>query len=556
LANGIKLLPVKGMQLDLALQYLTPEFARYLKNLSYFPTDTSEVGGDRSSHSGMFKPFISNDVYDNTFVLPAGDNQCVGTFPFKELNIVMFGNWNSNGDHALYRINGDTQTVDKIYNLSYLNFQRSPEFFIHDGGAWIEVFNFTDAVTGLPRKRSYFMFTDGFNYQRFVCLEDSLATNSFNATQFPYFSGNYDPTIMINMGVPTPKDCIAIDEVPLTDADLQLNNNLLFNTWQFRLLYTDVWGRPSEYGIISDIYIPGGGDCVTQNSNLPRCLNLTFDAPPPHINTVAIAFRNCNVNSWETAETVFLYNGSNLGDWWLRSRNPDIPYNVTTNKLTYTFCNDKACNPIDPAATIRLENPLPRKSQALAKIGQSIGLGNNLDGFQPFSQALRDLITVTVEPPSPQLNNPVRNATILVEIFNPFYGANEPVFQQNISQGEPKAYGFGAFGSDFQYRSFFAYRQYFLNPAQQGFIGYLAGTGYSVVSQQYELLPDGTFSKTTDFVNIKPPDSGVRYFQQFSFTNLAKGQYIFRIASHHDSCVVSLLPLLNLTNVRIPAISL
>lgn len=520
------------MQLDFALENMPPDFARYIKNLSYFILDTSEVGGGKSSSSGVFKPYISNNIYDPNFSLPDGINQCIGFFPFKEENFVIFNNWNSKGSHGVYRINGETQTIDKIYVGSCLNFKRQPEFFIHEGGAWIEVFNFTDPATGLSKKRSYYMFTDGNDYQKFICLEDSFATNGFDAALFPYFVGNYDPCILVRMGVPTPKDCIAIDEIPLTDTTQQLNNNLLFNTWQFRLSYTDVWGRPSEYGIISDIYIPGGGDCITQNANLPRCLNLTFDTPPPHINAVEIAFRNCNAVNWETTDTIFLYEGSNLGDWWLRSRNPKIPFDPIKRKLTYQFCNDKSCNPIDVAKTNRLSNPLPRNSQAVAKIGKSMGLWNNKDGFLPFPQSLRDKIKLTVEPPNPNITNNVRNATILVEIYNPFFGTNQPIFQQNISAGEPKAYGFGAYSTAYQYRSFFAYKQYFKNEAQKGFIGYLAGTGYSVVSKQFVLHTNGVFEEVTDFTNLLTV--GVRYFQQFEFTNLAKAKYVFRIAGHQS----------------------
>jgi len=209
-----RLLPIR-LELDLSDQDMTPECARIIKNLSYFKTDTSQVTEGKSGASGVYKPLIANSVYYENFSFPEGYNHWAGGYVSKDSNCVLFFNYNSNNNHALYRINGNEQTIDTIYLKSCLNIQLTPEYFVHVGGAWLELFDFTDPNTGNPRRRSYFMFTDGSdNPMRFICLEDSLATNSFDTATFPYFVNPEDPCLLINAGVPTPMCCVKIKEVP------------------------------------------------------------------------------------------------------------------------------------------------------------------------------------------------------------------------------------------------------------------------------------------------------------------------------------------------------
>lgn len=533
-----KIIPLGGINVDLHESLLPPNVARFIKNLVYEVNDTATATTSKGASTGVFKPCESNTRYIENLVLPAGYNQLIGAFSFRDLRQVFAFVYNSNQNHTLYRINGSDQTFDIVMQGPVLNFQLNPERFIHFGGCTIELSFVTDPLTGQELPRTFLMYTDGFNPPRFIAVEDSIATKGFNPTLFPYFVGNYNPFILINMGVPTPNDCISISEVQITPSSVVLNNALLFNTWQFRLRYYDVWGRPSEYGIISDMYIPGGNDCISSSSGLPRCLDLVFKAPTPQINQVEIAFRNCNSQQWYTSDVLELYTGSYIGSWWLRPRNPKVSYNAVAGTITYQFCADKMCSPVAPTDTNRLNNPLPRTSQSVSQVGQYISLSNNEDGFLPFSQSLRDNIQLVVESPTDPANtaNNFRNITVWVEIYNPFLNSNQPIFQQGINSAADLVYGFGAFGTGVQYRAFFAYFQYFLNPAQQGFVGTLAGTQSIAISTQFvQDTTTGILTEVKDF-KIKPPPFGTastnRYYQKFIFSNVPRGQYLFRILSH------------------------
>lgn len=545
MAFGQKYLPLR-IDLDSHESLVAGNSARYIKNLIYSLEDTSVEGVGQGAQTGVYKPLPSNAVYVDDFTYPAGNNHPIGSYTCKELNQAFWFTYNDKGNHSVHRINGSDQTIDAVYIGPSLNFTLNPEYFIHKGACWLEIVSISDPETDEEIYRTFLFFTDGAEDQHCVCVEDSIATNGFDPDTFPFFKGNYDPKILITMATPTPNDCIQVVEVPLDQDSVQLSNDLLYNTWQFRIRTYDVWGKPSEYGIISDTYIPGGGGCVQSSTNLARCLNLIFDAPPPHINQIEVAYRNCNVTQWYTAATINLYNGSPLGEWWTRERNsgtayPFFSYDSNTSKITYTFCAEQGCDPIAPTLTNRLYNSLPRTSEALTKISQFVALSNNKDGFLPFSQDLINQFTITVLPPT-QTQNAARSIEIYVEIFNPFNQQNEPIYNAVLT-GTNKVYAYGSFhgvnGNHVGTGNFQPWQQYFTNPNQAGFIGTLVGTGSYVVSQQYVMDINGSLSAVTDFTTLQLPDNAnVRYFQKFTFTNIAPQKYIFRITSQQTDPTV------------------
>ena len=548
MATGVRLLPQR-IDIDKYPALNTPDTARYIKNLVFDMTDTSTATDSQGSSTGVYKPLQSVVKYISNLILPDNpeDNFPIGHYDCKDTREVFVFIHNKNGNHTIYRINGNTATYDFVYQGAELDFQLSPEYFIHQGGAYLEVIFLTNPQTGEKVRRTLLMFTDGYGDQRQICVEDAIATNGYDPVLFTHFAGNYDRKILINMGVPTPHDCIEISEVE--NDDPSENNAISFQTWQWRIRDIDVWGRPSEWGIISDTYIPFGNDCISTASGLPRCVDLTFNKRAPHINQVEIAYRNCNSTQWLLADTLNLYDGSAIGEWWMRLPNPDVTF--SGEKIIYRFCADKKCQPISPSETNRVSNPQPKTSQALAKIDDFVGLFNNKDGFLPFSEELKSKIRLTVDTASTSQTSNLINIEVYVAIFNPGINKNQPIFQQGITDPSNLRYGFGAFNTDNQYRAFFAYEQYFPGEDQKGFIGYFAGTNISTISKQYFLSNTGELTEVKDFTDdylnslyyskifsdpfgnaiYSQTPNGV-FLQKFEFNSLPKGRYIFRIASH------------------------
>lgn len=531
MAIGRKSLPVK-INLDKDSKDMLPNEGRYIKNMTpYMGINGQYDGVTQGFNMNRLKSLQANELYLFVNELATdSNNQVIGRLVSKETNSVFVFVYNDLGNHIIYRINGN-QTYDIVYRGPLLNFIKRPEFFISETNATLEFLDIGNPETGEKGRRSFLFLAHGINYQRHICIEDSIATNSFNENQFPYFSGDYNKEELINMGLSTPKGCVTVKEVEWNEEqDNGFNNNLILNTWQFRVRAFDVWGRPSEFSIISDLYVPGINDCLSDNPRLSRCLDLTFDAGIPIYDKFEIAYRNCNSQVWNVDATINLYTGSNIGEWWLRDRNPDVNYSSVNHTITYRFCKNKECRPIPVADTNRLENPLPRQSQAITKIAKFIALGNNLSGFQPFSQELKSKIKFTVEGPKAGDNNN-RNITIYVPIYNEPLDAYQHVFKEDTSQ----YYVYGGYNRKGTFIQTNAsprdYDQIFSGVVgQSGFGGYLVGGGATISTQVY-------VNATNEFVDdpnhngFNLSANGITY-QKFEFTNVPKGTYIFRLYSH------------------------
>lgn len=512
---------------DLSENYFDEYTARFLKNVSP-NVSANDISGAATAGQNIAvqKPLQANEIYCDLAGEPdPGQNIAICAKGFPSVNRVYVMCWNPNGTHFIYRINGDTRTCEMVYldkNKSCLNFELKPQYFIHQYGCYLESFKLVDPDTGEELSKEDLYWTNGKNYQGYLRVQDSIDTNGFDETQYSYFKGDYNKCFLTRVGLSTPKDCIGIEEVERTDADAGANNNLLFNTWQFRVRHTDVWGRVSEWGIISDEYIPGINDCISTSDKIARCLNLIIDAGNPTINTIEIGWRNCNDVAWKRETTLFLWNGSNIGKWWLRSRNPDITYDQVTNKITYKFCRDKECDPIDVNETNKLQPAQPKSSQCVNKFNSKLGFINNKDGFNPFPKSLLDKISLKVTPPQQQSDVGLRTITIYVPIWN-------QTLQnfQSVTKDGTNGYIYGDNNS--KHGGARAYAQYFTNIDQSGFVGYLVGAGLAISTQVYV---DANFQLVDDPTHVGNGLSPIALtFQKFVFNNVPKGRYIFRLAS-------------------------
>jgi len=540
-----KLIPVK-CNLDLAPEYIDEQTARFIKGLTPFEAAIDGMGNVLEGENEIkLKPNQSNELYVN-IPIPAGDNFAVGVRGFAISNEVYVLVYNSNKNHFIYRLNCLIRTFDIVKIDPTFNFQKKPQFFMGIGQITLTLIPLVNPDTNEEFIAKELKFTDNFNYQGYVRVDDSIATNGYDANLFPYFAGTYDKAPIVRMGLPTPKSCIKVTPIPrVTDPadpnyDVPKNNKMLFAKWFFTVKATDVWGRPSEWCIRSEEYIAAINDCIANSNNIPRCVNLEFEIPNPFWNTVEIGWIAC-INGistvWKREETLFLYTGSNIGEWWKRPRNPNINFNTTTNKVTYKFCRDKECDVIPVDETTRIENPMPKRSGAILEFpNHETGLFNNKSKFNPFGQVLTDKIKHTVIPPA-QADLGLRNITIYAAIYNDFYQAPtdyQGMFVGVVQDGN-NGYYYGGITSQMQYDGAWAdrYQQRFKNKAQAGFCGYLVGAG-SVISTQVIEQADGTLlpdPRHTLVVGQNGTGDGKLVLQKFVFTNIPKGKYIFRFSS-------------------------
>lgn len=520
---------------------MQPEQSLFRKNIDHHGKD--------GSGEWAITPTASNWVYDTSFSLPAGVNNKVGHRESKETNETYVLVHNSNLNHVLYRIRGGK--CENVFIGPELELINDPEFYVGLGS-----FEVKRVCIGVSEK-TFCVWTNGKGNQKHLCVEDSIATGYFNPSKFSYFAGShYSRTTLVNLGVPSPTDCIAISEIASPPDTI---NRLKKHVWRFRIKTVDVYGRPSEHGVISDPYYQS--DCHSENIS---CLDLTFDAGGPLVDKIQVEYNNTGTTEWSIHKTLSKYKKCDR-EWWLRDINTkDFSFNPTTNKITFRFCPGGECIPVPDVESQRVENPLPLSSRSLFSVAGGIGLANNQYGYGAFACELLDKVKFKVEPNTdPDPVTVTRNITIYVPIFNAYEGYWEGVWKKDnmtvfggvgIRDGQigsaasivggvlagPVGAILGAaiggtvlevqgeVGTDFGQR---------FPDGQEGFVGYLAGTKYACVSEQYRAdiqnnkvvgwVKAGAGSKAADIRNNL-------YIQKFEFKNVPAGQYVFRIAGHES----------------------
>ena len=567
-----------GVDMDSDETRILPNRMSFAKGLRYDINKNSGVPTGEGSNFGVQTPFEQNaEVSGITY--PSGDNYVIGSYESKDTNELYVFVYNSNGNHFIYRIRGVDGVAQMVYQGECLNFQLAPEHYISEGRCVLITDTYTNEVTGAEDVWKFLIFTDNFNTQRMISVEDSIATNSFNATTYPYFdiSGyDCDPCYLINLGLPTPMKCIGIEPLDRDTVTEKNKQNLINNKgWQWRVKHICHWGRESEHGVISDRYFNViGATCIQSNDGIPRCVELTIDFGCPIVDKIQIEFRNCSGNSAETTDsdwflydTIDKYNNCEDGPWYERGVNSELEYDAETNTFKYIFCGDKECQAIPVGETSRTQNPLPILSSTVFPVDKGIGLANNIREFDPLDCDELAKVSYTVTDPPEGCANVMRTVVVYAYIYNPHDQKNAAVFdtsnymkaaaQAAKASGndlDPSAREEIVFGlsmcsetigdkttGKINYPG--VYDQRFAQ-GYNGFVGYLAGTTFFAVSEQYAYdASSQTFTKVGVLeYGVGQPNSmydgqnnptGV-WYQRFEF-KVPPGKYSFRIANHQAS---------------------
>lgn len=563
------------VDLDSDESKLKEDQVKNLKNLQINVNDNKGGDVNKGDNVGVATPYPGNYLMDGQTGFPSGENLCIGTYLSKETNELYCFVYNSSSNHFIYRIKGDTGAIQIVYQGSCLNFQKDPKHFISDGRCYIRRQQYVDH-NGDDAYRVYLIFTDNYNDQRFISVEDSIATNSFNKVQFSYFNVNgysCDDCYLINLAVPHSMKCIGIDPIDRTeDAEKKKQNQTVNAGWRFRLRYIDVFGRVSAHGIISDLFMSVlGGNCVSNNNSLARCFKLTIDAGCPLVDKIQVEFSK-NSSDWFLYDTLEKYKREDGVAWYSRDiSNPYqdkydelidggataqeaadgakyyTKYNSGNNTFDYTFCGDKECQPISVEETDLNYLAVPRKSSSLMSIDKGICLANNLHLFEPFPRNTLDKVDIAVTPPGQtcESDNVLRTIEIYVPIWMYQYGAMTGLAYFAGSEygknGHPE-FGAGEVVTATNIIYPFNWAQY-MPKTQEGFIGYLAGTKYTAISEQIRLdLATGAetpvplpiiFLGLGTGANFYPFNAGDTLLcQKFTF-KVPPGQYSFRIAASY-----------------------
>lgn len=519
--------------MDLDELRLPQDAVQFMKNLTANVGQNPESTVLAGANMEIFKPLEGNT--ELLVALPDGLNYCVGFYSSEQTNEGYFFIWNSNTDHSIWVISGDIGTIRKVYQSSLLPFELKPEDFISEGRCTVELRSFINPATGLEDNYKFLIFTNNQLRQYYISVQDSIATNSF--TSSPYFDGAgtfYDPATLVHLGVPTPLSCIGIAPVTPSGGDEAMQNLIVRTALQFRVKFIDVFGRESEHGIISNDYISiVGGGCISAANNMPRCVDLSFDAGNPLVDTIQIEYRTWVGNDtgsslqsgWVKYDTINKWINVPGQQWYQRA--PNIAYyDVTTNKITYRFCGDKSQEPIPDSETARVQPGLPIVSNGVLSLNKRIVLSNNVHDFQPIDPAQIAKVTYApvIPPDTPCAVPEIHTMIVYANIYRPYNDASGIIRKSNdmIVFGNEDGDCAGATGNSFRMDQVFGDQE---NP---GFIFYLAGTQYNCIAQWGDLdIGTGIFTPMPAY-----PGSFTHQPMCQIRISAPAGKYVLRGASH------------------------
>lgn len=463
-----KIVPHKGMNLDIDEAYMPSDVARFIKGWQVMLNENSSSDLDSGKEGANVLAFTkdqANEQFAN-ITLPPGVNKSIRGGYVHETGKYYSFLWNSLDNHSIWQLDATNRTITKVIQNSCLGFIYDPEHFIAHTRFTYTVYSVINYL-GVEEPRTWIFFCDNNSRDKQIQVEDCIATNGLTHS---FFNGGTCCSVcdMITMGFPSrPMGCIGISPVsrPDTDEERAKPNPLNFKVWQWRLKAIDAWGRQSFHGDISAQYFNSKGTSCAEEDSFPRCVDLSFDAGCAINACLVLEYRTCDKidSDWKEHDTICRYSDCDadnnfIENFWERTIKKDflsaisdenpINYDPETNIITYRFCGNKECKAIPKAETSLLTNYIPNKSNSIFKIGNKIGTADNEYGFAPLDCGMKDNIVVSLEDGSECNPFKFRKVTIWGYIYSPLDNCTTNIRYVKKSNGE-SVVAYGVIGNQY-----------------------------------------------------------------------------------------------------------
>lgn len=600
-------IPYFPIELNMDLDYskLNPNQSPFLKNTRFLlnnnanNSNNSGNGAAIGANLGKITNVLSNELA-GSLTLPDGENKTIGAYEFQDLNEGYWFVWNSNGEHTVNRHDGNTGLLQTVYKGSCLNFDIDPSHSVPEHRCHIRIRfkadTFEQGLTTVSEKVVFekeLIFTDAKNNVRQINVLASIGSDYFTtpyyAPVYPHLEERCDLITLAPIAPIYAPQWTLIERTEAKDAngvgtghsiDKELPNKLFNHALQisYQFVYTD--NRPSSVSMYSKPIIVGGTDCAEQvPETLPRCADVKLWVGNAHVEKINIFVREAPNGNWSLYDTIEKFNCDDSSSYWERDIDMqwnDYGYNSSQNEITYTFCNNKQCTPVDQEIFTHIENEVPFASQALSQAGDALLLGNNLRDSDNLLCEVQDRFTAGIEL---QPNDPCaiekRKIVVYMIIRNASFdqdgNGNEPQFLfGDSSKGSNESingkFYFGGMGMrnkqcdltkkpKIAIDDFWQEYQQYVPEDVAGFVGYLAGTNFQSISSQVKFSASDcseedfgiVYRDITKMNNkngsfddiIEALVSGEYIFlQKFIFEDIPAGKYVFRVAGHRTGTTV------------------
>lgn len=525
---------------------VNPDEATFLKNYRVSINKNQNNDAQEGGNFGVGTGYTSNQRAAVELLLPAGINTKVLDKEIVVLNQVYIGYWNSNGNHGIYRINGNDNTAEIVIVDSRLNFSDDPKHSIpeHRVSATI-LYNSTDENTR-SIKEIIFQYTDAFNWQRWININACIGTGGFKTSYYKVHKPHFDFDEYIDYPFRPPMYPPSVVPVAPVPDDRGKSNNIPESV-QFSIQYIFTDGRTTTLSPYSLPYIksltavPGKLDS--------RCLDLTLYAGSGHVEKIKILVRSCG-GEWKVYDTINKFSDCGVNDesiiqnkYWTR-QNPwdDYQFDDEENTIVYRYCGDKECGIFSAEDAIRYQQDTPLLSTAINNIGDSVVLGNNKYGYNNLSCEVLDKIDLSVIEESGEGVCSPKNVTVK---FFAYINRNEKVNQFIWRHGESAECYFGGMmenmSNDLEFVNTEGPTFNLRLGSKEGFLCYLSGTPYTAISKQYIVNINNSSKSFIGVINIDDAQQlqnakdalnrGDYFIQEFEF-RIPCGNYTARLSSH------------------------
>lgn len=288
-----------------------------------------------------------------TYSLPEGTNKAIGQYSNEQTGKYYSFIWNSLGNHSITEYDPTLNTITKVLQASYLNFQ---EYELINGVGIVDA--------------NLLYWTDGFNPPRGIMIN--------KAKEDPTY---YTDSASISLAKRPPTELITASYANNPLSTTIAINRLKGQLFQFRYLYVYEDGTRSAWSSASQVPYPEleVNSSVSTEAYRNNNIVLTFDVGTKYVKTVEIAAIVKGVGEQGTTQdwfTILSVDRATL------LTDPLYSYNALTNNCTYRFFNDGLYQSVDALETDLLYDFIPLKSKCLDVInGNVLVLANNTEGY-------------------------------------------------------------------------------------------------------------------------------------------------------------------------------
>jgi hypothetical protein len=284
-----------------------------------------------------------------TYALPAGTNKTIGSYANEQTGKYYSFIWNSNGEHSITEFDPTSNTIVKVLQASYLNFQ---EYALINGVGIVD--------------KNLLYWTDGFNPPRYIDIVRAK-TGTYYTDSISISLAKAPPLKPINPSYSN-------DPNPSGVALNRLKNQL----FQFKYLFVYENGERSTWSTNSIVAYPSleTNQSIGSESFRNNNIILSLDAGNKFVKTIEIAaqVKGVAVNNTQDWFSILTIDRADV----LTSSN----YDSSTNTYIYRFFNDGLYQSIDIVESDLSYDFIPLKSKALDIInGNVLSLANNTEGY-------------------------------------------------------------------------------------------------------------------------------------------------------------------------------